>query len=122
MKTLSASLLFLMLASPSSNLIAQSQPEKAPLSDADRAIVQDWMERNHPSDTRIEGDRLILPSDDRDNTCAFLRVYRMKRQTPGSDLTRPAGYTTCVSASRFTMKSSVIRSVDPESKQSAPAR
>jgi len=121
MKAMGTSLLVLTLASPYS-LIAQSQPEAAPLSDSNRAIIQAWSKANHPSEARIEGDRLILPSDERDNTCAFLRVYRMKRQFPGSDLTRPAGYTTCVSASRFTMKSSVIRSVDPESRQSAPVR
>jgi hypothetical protein len=121
MKTLVASLLFLMLTGPSASLIAQSQPEKASLGDADRAIVKAWSEASPSLEARIEGDRLILPPDDRDNTCVFMRVYRVKRQT-GSDLTRPAGYTTCVRASRFTMKSSVIRSVDPEPKQSAPVQ
>lgn len=119
MKTLSTALIFLML-SGSTSLIAQSQ--KSSLSAADRSIIQAWAEANPSADARIEGDRLILPADDRDNTCAFLRVYRMKRPTAGSDLTRPAGYTTCVSASRFTMKSSVIRSEQAEPEKSAPAR
>jgi hypothetical protein len=113
------SLLLLMLAG-SRNLNAQSQ--NAPLSDADRAIVQAWSQANQSSEARIEGDRLILPSDDRNNNCALLRVYRMKRDVPGSDVTRPAGYTTCVSFSRFTVKSSVIRSQDAEPKANAPAR
>ena len=120
MKTLSASLLVLMVAGLFSNIDAQSQ--KSSLSDSDRAIVQSWSQAAQPRDSRIEGDRLILPSDDRDNTCAFLRVYRMKRDASGSDFTRPAGYTTCVSAARFSMKSSVIRSEDAEIKANAPAR
>lgn len=119
MKSLTAATLFLTLAG-SSAAIAQS--EKAPLNDADRAIVQAWSQSSQPSDARIEGDRLVLPSDGRDNTCAFLRVYRLKRDVPGSDVTRPAGYTTCVSAARFSMKSSVIRSRHAEPKANAPAR
>jgi hypothetical protein len=121
MKALGASLLFVMMAGLSSRLVAQSQQEKVPPNDSDRAIVKAWSQANPSLEARIESDRLILPSDDRDNTCAFMRVFRVKRQT-GSDLTRPAGYTTCVSSSRFTMKSSVIRSVDPEPGQNAPAR
>jgi hypothetical protein len=121
MKTLSASLLVLLLAGPGS-LMAQAQTEKAPLSDSSREIIQAWSGVNRPSEARIEGDRLILPSGDRDNTCAFLRVYRMKRDVPCSDQTRPAGYTTCVRASRFTMKSSVIQSADPQRGASGPAR
>ena len=110
-----------MLVSPSV-VIAQSQSDKAPLSDGDRAIVQAWSQTNQPSEARIEGDRLILPSDGRDNSCAFLRVYRMRRDVPGSDETRPAGYTTCVNTTRFSMKSSVVPRVDPESGQGAPLR
>ncbi|HWZ83240.1 MAG TPA: hypothetical protein VNW47_11470 [Terriglobales bacterium] len=94
---------FITLAMPSS-VIAQSQT--TPLSDSNRAIIQSWSAANHSGEARIEGDRLILPSDDRDSTCAFMRVYRMKRDVPGSDVTRPAGYTTCVNAARFTMRSS----------------
>ena len=108
MKTLGASLLFLVVSGFFSNLSAQSQPlASTPPSDADRAIIQSWSEQaNQTQEARIEGDRLILPTDDHNATCAFLRVYRVKRETPGSDLTRPAGYTTCVSTSRFTTKSS----------------
>ena len=121
MKSLTAAILFLMLAGPSS-VIAQSQSDKTSLSDADRAIVEAWLQTSQPGDARMEGDRLILPSDGRDNTCAFLRVYRMKRDVPGSDVTRPAGYTTCVSAARFSMKSSVVCSQDAEAKANATAR
>ena len=108
MKILTASLLALMISVSFSNLLAQSQfISSAPLSDDDRAIVQSWQdEANQNRDVRIEDDRLIFPIDDRNAMCAFLRVYRVKRVMPGSDLTRPAGYTTCVGGSRFTMKSS----------------
>ena len=106
MKSLSASLL--MVSVFLSNLSAQSRPTSSiTLSDADRAIIQSWSEQaSQTQEARIEGDRLILPTDDRNATCAYMRVYRVKRETPGSDLTRPAGYTTCVSTSRFTTKSS----------------
>ena len=108
MKSLSASLLLLMVSASFSNLTAQSlATSSTPPSDADRAIVQSWSEQaNQTQEARIEGDRLILPTDDRNATCVYMRVYRVKRERPGSDLTRPAGYTTCVSTSRFTTKSS----------------
>lgn len=108
MKALSASVLAFTVLVSLSKLSAQSQPaSSSPLSDSDRAIVQSWSEEaSQIREARIEGDRLILPTDDRNAICAFLRVYRVKRITPGSDSTRPAGYTTCVGASRFSMKSS----------------
>jgi hypothetical protein len=105
MKTVGAFLLFVSAAC--GQVIAQSQKPAITFSEPDRAIIQAWSEQpNLASEARIEGDRLLLPSDDRDNTCAFMRVYRMKRDVPGSDVTRPAGYTTCVNAARFTMKTS----------------
>jgi hypothetical protein len=108
MKTLSASLFFLMVSGFFSNLGAQSEATHlAPPNDADRAIIQSWSDiADQPQEARIEGDFLILPVDHHNAMCAFLRVYRVKRETPGSDVTRPAGYTTCVAGSRFTMKSS----------------
>jgi hypothetical protein len=108
MKTLSVSLFFLMVSGFFGNLSAQSQAtSSSPTSDADRAIVQSWSEvAKQPQEARIEGGRLILPVDHRNAVCAFLRVYRVKRETPDSDATRPAGYTTCVSTSRFTTKNS----------------
>ena len=108
MKSLGATLLVLMVSGFFSNLSAQSQPTPStPPSDADRAIIQSWSEQaDQPQEARIEGGRLILPVDHHNAMCAFLRVYRVKRETPGSDATRPDGYTTCVSVSRFTTKSS----------------
>jgi hypothetical protein len=121
MKTLGVAILSLMVASLSQNLTAQSQQTSStPLSKADQAILRAWAEQDRVPEARIEGDRLILPTDDRNAMCAFLRVYRVERETPGSDTTRPAGYTTCVPASRFTIK----RSVKPQSEQTpdGPAR
>ena len=107
MKTLGAPLLLLVISGFCFNLNAQSkQPSVLPGAD-DRAIVAAWSEADKRSnEARIENDRLILPTDDRTAMCAYLRVYRMKRDVPGSDITRPAGYTTCVRSSQFTMKSS----------------
>jgi hypothetical protein len=123
MKSLGASLVLLTSAFLS-NLSAQSQPlASSPPSDADRAIIQSWSEQaNQTQEARIEGDRLILPTDDRNATCAFLRVYRVKRERPGSDLTRPAGYTTCVGASRFTMKSSAKPKVEQTPMENVQAK
>ena len=42
-----------------------------------------------------------------DNSCAYMRTYRVKRDRPASDMTRPAGYTTCVSFKRFEVRSAV---------------
>jgi hypothetical protein len=107
MKTLSAVVFLLMVSGFFSNLSAQSQNNSLPTSDADRAIIAAWAEQaSQQREARIEDDRIILPVDEHNSMCAFMRVYRMKRVIPGSDATRPAGYTTCVGASRFTMKSS----------------
>jgi hypothetical protein len=38
--------------------------------------------------------------------CAFMRVYRVKRER-GSDVVWPAGYTTCVASWRFELKSAL---------------
>jgi hypothetical protein len=104
MKILSV-LLLLFVSGYFSILRAQSQTQLQ-LSDADRVIVQSWSEADQVSEVRIDRDGVLLPGDDRDATCAFLRVYRMKRESPGSDVTRPNGYTACVMSTRFQMKSS----------------
>jgi hypothetical protein len=108
MKTLGAPFLLLLISGLCSNLNAQPKQPSVQSGAADPAIVAAWAEAdNHPNEARIENDRLILPTDDRSAMCAYLRVYRMKRETPGSDITRPAGYTTCVPTSQFNiMKSS----------------
>ncbi len=47
----------------------------------------------------------VLAEDD--STCYFIRSYRVRRDDPESDATRPAGYSTCLSASRLQMRSAV---------------
>jgi hypothetical protein len=49
----------------------------------------------------------VLAEDD--STCYFIRSYRVTRDDPKSDTTRPAGYSTCLSASRLQMRSAVGR-------------
>src|SRR5215813_12416894 len=98
MKTLCVLLTFLF--SGCSILLAQVQNKDASISEADRAIVQSWQDHANTSDeATIDHDVLVLPTDPDNSTCAFLRVYRMKREVPKSDITRPAGYTTCVGTS-----------------------
>jgi hypothetical protein len=59
-------------------------------------------------------DRIILNLDSELSPrpysyCAYMRTYRVKRDHPGSDMTRLAGYTTCVPSKRFEMRSAVQR-------------
>jgi hypothetical protein len=42
---------------------------------------------------------------DSDSTCYSIRNYRMKRDDPHSDVTRPDGYSTCQPSMRFQVKS-----------------
>ena len=115
MKTLGLSLIFVLLSGAFSALDAQSQEQAATrLSNPDRKIFQAWLEKARQADeARIDNDVLILPSDSRDAVCAFMRTYRVKREFRGSDVTRPAGYTTCVPAARFTMKTTVEVKEEP---------
>jgi hypothetical protein len=41
------------------------------------------------------------------NTCYTIRTYRVARESPDSDSTRPAGYSTCQRATRFQLKEAV---------------
>jgi len=45
--------------------------------------------------------------------CAYLRTYRVRRESRNSDVVSPAGYTECVPASRFEVKRAVV--IQPES-------
>ena len=40
-----------------------------------------------------------------DNSCAYMRTYRVKRQAQNSDAVTPSGYTTCTPMRRFETKS-----------------
>jgi hypothetical protein len=43
-------------------------------------------------------------------TCLSMRTYRVKRDRPQSDVTVPAGYSTCTPSKRFEVKSAVEKS------------
>ena len=65
-------------------------------------------------------DRIILNLDSELSPspysyCAYMRTYRVKRDHPGTDMTRLAGYTTCVPSKRFEMRSAVQVQSEPVS-------
>ena len=87
------------------SLSAQDQPQNSQKA-ADDAIVQLWNAHAGLTDSaRLQGDKLIISSDEDSKTCLYLRVYRLKREGKRSDVTIPSGYTTCVSVDRFEKKS-----------------
>ena len=55
---------------------------------------------------------LTLQQDEK--TCYTIRAYRVIRESPDSDSTRPAGYSTCQPTTRFQLKDAV------DSRQVAP--
>jgi len=119
MKTLGLCFLFL-----SSVLVinapALEQPN-APQLNTDKAAIQKWLaHQGQPKWRGIGGDRIFLPPDDSDGflqplgdqepSCVYMRTYRVKRETRNSDVTSPAGYTTCVPVARFAVKRAVAPS------------
>jgi hypothetical protein len=57
-----------------------------------------------PLDSRVQH---ILTLQQDENTCYAIRTYRVARESPDSDSTRPAGYSTCQRATRFQLKETV---------------
>jgi len=57
-----------------------------------------------PLDPRAQ-QLLTLQQDEK--TCYTIRSYRVARESPDSDSTRPAGYSTCQRATRFQLKEAV---------------
>jgi hypothetical protein len=54
---------------------------------------------------RDRGDlRFVSPTD---NYCAYIRAYRVRQESRGSDAVAPAGYTTCVPAQRFEYRNAI---------------
>jgi len=49
----------------------------------------------------------IIPLEQNQATCYTLRTYRVARENPDSDSTRPAGYSTCQRATRFQLWTAV---------------
>lgn len=48
-----------------------------------------------------------LALNQNDATCYSIRLYRVKRDDPESDSTKPAGYSTCQPSARFQVKTAV---------------
>ena len=95
----------------------------SPQLNTDKAAIQKWLARKGQTKwLGTEGDRIFLSNDDSDGfllplgdqepSCVYMRTYRMKREARGSDVTRPAGYTTCVPVARFTMKRAAERDLE----------
>jgi hypothetical protein len=53
------------------------------------------------------GTRRILTLEQSEAECYTLRTYRVMRDDPKSDTTRPAGYSTCQRATRFQLRTTV---------------
>jgi hypothetical protein len=57
-----------------------------------------------PLDSRMQR---ILTLEQNEATCYTLRTYRVTRDDPESDTTRPADYSTCQRAARFQLRTAV---------------
>ena len=124
MKTLGFCFLFL-----SSVLVVNAPAQElsdAPALNTDKAAIQKWLARQgQTKPPGIAGDRIfllpdddngfLLPLGDQEPSCVYMRTYRVKREARGSDVTHPAGYTTCVPVARFAMK----RAAEPKLEQRA---
>ncbi len=86
--------------SVNSTLAAQSPSEKN-----SQDAIQD---QPGPSDAApaVRAPHILTLQQD-ENTCYTLRTYRVARENPESDSTRPAGYSTCQRATRFQLKTAV---------------
>jgi hypothetical protein len=60
--------------------------------------------QRHAHRSSLSGEPALAENE---STCYFLRSYRVTRDDPDSDSTRPAGYSTCLPGTRIQMKSAV---------------
>jgi hypothetical protein len=65
--------------------------------EVDRAGEHDWNIKVPP----LSHKRVL---DQNDATCYSIRSYRVTRDDPQSDMTRPAGYSTCQPSTKFQVK------------------
>jgi hypothetical protein len=118
-------LCFLFLSSVFVADASAQQQSNSPALNTDNAATQKWLARGEQTMLpRIDSDRVILSPDDGDGftlslhdnnaSCVYMRTYRVKREARDSDVTRPAGYTTCVPVARFIVK----RAVEPRQEPS----
>jgi len=103
-------------------MAAQSSPDKSPASQSqlDGLVAPPEFRANVPAPGHIAREgirptparglthlRFSLKSEQDDTTCFYIRSYRVTRDDPKSDATRPTGYSTCQPATRFQTKSAV---------------
>jgi hypothetical protein len=117
-------LCFLFLSSVFVADASAQQQSNSPALNTDNAAIQKWLARGEQTMLpRIDSDRVILSPDDGDGftlslhdnnaSCVYMRTYRVKREARDSDVTRPAGYTTCVPVARFMVKRAVEPKLEP---------
>jgi hypothetical protein len=117
-------LCFLFLSSVFVADASAQQQSNSPALNTDNAAIQKWLARGEQTMLpRIDSDRVILSPDDGDGftlslhdnnaSCVYMRTYRVKREARDSDITRPAGYTTCVPVARFVVKRAVESKAEP---------
>ena len=97
-------------------IAAQSSPEK-PAASPQLSRPSDVQANGLRKDARANDARLNYAvtvgqndndsDNDNDATCYTIRAYRVSRVSPGSDTTKPAGYSTCQRANRFQFKTAV---------------
>ena len=110
-------LLLLLISICGAPVAAQSSPENNPVPQflprrplGEQAGIRVDRFQLSPHREGINPWRIIPPPEFRasiptsDAACYSIRTYRVTRDDPGSDLTRPAGYSICQPAARFDLK------------------
>lgn len=115
MKTLGlCSVLLFALASTAAAQVLVSAPaqdaSRAPILNPDKDALQKWLAHAGTQWWRTNDVPPVTWSAAGESFCAFMRTYRVERERRGSDVVRPAGYTTCVPSKRFELKSAVLQS------------
>jgi hypothetical protein len=90
-----------------SSSVAPTQTDQASIDSKNDSLVV------RPLDSHTQH---ILTLGQNEATCYTLRTYRVTRDDPKSDTTRPAGYATCQRSTRFQLRTTV------ESVEIAPVR
>jgi hypothetical protein len=94
-------------------LVSVSEAQESSKPRTDHATVQDSWSGDTYYFFRSRPDNPYGASTE--NYCAYIRAYRVRRETPNSDAVAPAGYTTCVPSRRFEIKSAVEVQTEPAS-------
>jgi hypothetical protein len=109
-------LLSLLISSSAVTAAAQSPAQSPSIEGVSTIGSENGSHPILPLDSRTQR---ILTLEQNEATCYTLRAYRVARVSPGSDSTRPAGYSTCQRATRFQLKTAV-ESWELDSREKAP--